>query len=96
MVCRQLMADVGRSIVVVSPDASPPPEVVYDSSGQAHTAEMGRGAKGLIRMEGTQTILDPPEVADKSSKATEKKPMTFSFGKSIRLDGSPRRGLFLS
>ena len=32
-------------------------------------------------MEGTQTILEPPESSGPmSSKATEKKPMTFSFG----------------
>lgn len=31
-------------------------------------------------MEGFQTILEPPEAVAGSSKATEKKPMVFSFG----------------
>ena len=35
-------------------------------------------------MEGNQTILDPPEnTGPSSSKATEKKPMNFSFGSSV-------------
>ena len=34
-------------------------------------------------MDGSQTILDPPEnIGPTSSKATEKKTMNFSFGKS--------------
>lgn len=41
--------------------------------------ELARGAKGLIRMEGTQTILEPPEVTA-GSRAIEKKPHVFSFG----------------
>ncbi|WRT70718.1 uncharacterized protein IL334_007716 [Kwoniella shivajii] len=45
--------------------------------------EIARGAKGLIRMEGSQTILDPPEQTGSTSvRATEKKPMSFSFDKS--------------
>ncbi|ORY20865.1 P-loop containing nucleoside triphosphate hydrolase protein [Naematelia encephala] len=44
--------------------------------------ELARGAKGLIRMEGQQTILQPPEIVAGSSRATEKRTMTFSFDKS--------------
>ncbi|AAW41182.2 kinesin, putative [Cryptococcus deneoformans JEC21] len=45
--------------------------------------EIARGSKELIRMEGSQTILDPPEATGgASSKAIEKKPMIFSFDKS--------------
>ncbi|KAK8850531.1 hypothetical protein IAR55_004449 [Kwoniella newhampshirensis] len=45
--------------------------------------ELARGARDLISMEGNQTILDPPEQhASSSSRATEKKPMAFSFDKS--------------
>jgi hypothetical protein len=43
-------------------------------------AELARGAKGLIRMENDQTILEPPEVSSSSSKAMGKKPQVFSFG----------------
>lgn len=34
-------------------------------------------------MEGSQTILDPPEIQAGSGKATEKKPMVFSFGRHL-------------
>ena len=46
--------------------------------------ELARGAKGLIRMEGNQTFLDPPEeqAQQKSARATERKTMPFSFDKS--------------
>ncbi|WVO20454.1 uncharacterized protein IAS62_001751 [Cryptococcus decagattii] len=45
--------------------------------------EIARGSKELIRMEGGQTILDPPESTRGASlKAIEKKPMIFSFDKS--------------
>lgn len=46
--------------------------------------ELARGAKGLIRMEGNQTFLDPPEEPSqqKSARATERKTMPFSFDKS--------------
>lgn len=44
--------------------------------------EIARGAKELIRMEGNQTILNPPDVERASSRATEKKPYIFSFGES--------------
>ncbi|WVQ95660.1 hypothetical protein IAU59_002758 [Kwoniella sp. CBS 9459] len=48
-----------------------------------NSRERARGAKELIRMEGKQTILDPPEKGGQaSSRATEKKPMNFSFDKS--------------
>ncbi|WWD07311.1 hypothetical protein V865_005409 [Kwoniella europaea PYCC6329] len=48
-----------------------------------NSRELARGAKGLIRMEGNQTILDPPEQTGQTSgRATEKKPMNFSFDKS--------------
>nr|XP_019000355.1 kinesin [Kwoniella mangroviensis CBS 8507]OCF63816.1 kinesin [Kwoniella mangroviensis CBS 8507] len=48
-----------------------------------NSRELARGAKGLIRMEGNQTILDPPEQTGQASgRATEKKSMSFSFDKS--------------
>ena len=47
-------------------------------------AELARGAKPLIRMQGNQTFLDPPEggSAQDSKRATERKTMAFSFDKS--------------
>lgn len=50
-------------------------------------AELARGAKPLIRMEGNSTYLDPPEPGGSqaqamSGRATEKKTMAFSFDKS--------------
>lgn len=47
-----------------------------------NSRELARGAKGLIRMEGTQTILEPPEDVSVSAKAHGKKPQVFSFDKS--------------
>ncbi|KDQ12681.1 hypothetical protein BOTBODRAFT_407289 [Botryobasidium botryosum FD-172 SS1] len=50
-----------------------------------NSREIARGAKGLIRMEGNQTFLDPPELTAaeaKSGRATERKTMAFSFDKS--------------
>ena len=46
--------------------------------------ELARGAKPLIRMQGTQTFLDPPEAgsAQDAKRATERKTMSFSFDKS--------------
>jgi kinesin family protein 1 len=46
--------------------------------------EIARGAKELIRMQGNQTFLDPPEPApgQGGGRATERKTMTFSFDKS--------------
>jgi kinesin family protein 1 len=48
------------------------------------TTELARGAKPLIRMQGNQTFIDPPEggSAQDSKRATERKTMTFSFDKS--------------
>lgn len=43
-------------------------------------AEINRGATALIRMEGSRTILEPPENNASSSRATEKKAQVFSFG----------------
>lgn len=45
-------------------------------------SEIARGAKGLIRMQGNQTFLDPPDITDNSGRATERKTMAFSFDKS--------------
>ena len=46
--------------------------------------ELARGAKPLIRMQGNQTFLDPPEAgsAQDAKRATERKTMPFSFDKS--------------
>ncbi|KAI6128550.1 hypothetical protein EV401DRAFT_893590 [Pisolithus croceorrhizus] len=46
--------------------------------------ELARGAKMLIRMQGNQTFLDPPEPGSSqdSKRATERKTMAFSFDKS--------------
>jgi kinesin family protein 1 len=47
--------------------------------------ELARGAKPLIRMQGNQTFLDPPEAGSTqagSNRATERKTMAFSFDKS--------------
>ncbi|KAK2462276.1 hypothetical protein APHAL10511_005582 [Amanita phalloides] len=46
--------------------------------------ELARGAKLLIRMQGNQTFLDPPEhgSAQDTKRATERKTMSFSFDKS--------------
>lgn len=45
--------------------------------------ELARGAKGLIRVDGSQTILEAPQADDShaSSRAIGKKPQVFSFGK---------------
>ena len=50
-------------------------------------AEIARGAKCLVRMEGNQTILEPPEPGSAgaqaaSGRATERKAMNFTFDKS--------------
>jgi len=49
-----------------------------------NTTELARGAKPLIRMQGNQTFLDPPETGSTqdSKRATERKTMAFSFDKS--------------
>ena len=51
--------------------------------------ELARGAKGLIRMVGNQTFLDPPEeTGGPKGRATERKTMAFSFDKSYWSAGS--------
>ncbi|KAF9032663.1 kinesin-domain-containing protein [Hymenopellis radicata] len=49
-----------------------------------NSRELARGAKPLIRMQGNQTFIDPPESgsAQDSKRATERKTMAFSFDKS--------------
>ncbi|TFY53427.1 hypothetical protein EVG20_g10118 [Dentipellis fragilis] len=49
-----------------------------------NSRELARGAKPLIRMQGKQTFLDPPEAGSSQEKAraTERKTMAFSFDKS--------------
>ncbi|KAK0467775.1 kinesin-like protein [Desarmillaria tabescens] len=49
-----------------------------------NSRELARGAKPLIRMQGNQTFLDPPEHGSQqdSKRATERKTMAFSFDKS--------------
>ncbi|KAH9950145.1 hypothetical protein B0H21DRAFT_831130 [Amylocystis lapponica] len=52
-----------------------------------NSREIARGAKCLVRMEGNQTILDPPDPGSQaaqatSGRATERKPMNFAFDKS--------------
>ncbi|EGO27133.1 hypothetical protein SERLADRAFT_354579 [Serpula lacrymans var. lacrymans S7.9] len=49
-----------------------------------NSRELARGAKPLIRMQGNQTFLDPPESGSSqdSKRATERKTMPFSFDKS--------------
>jgi len=51
--------------------------------------ELARGAKGLIRMEGSQTIIEAPQADDghASSRSAGKKPQIFSFGEPT-LEGS--------
>ncbi|RXW24238.1 hypothetical protein EST38_g1621 [Candolleomyces aberdarensis] len=49
-----------------------------------NSRELARGAKPLIRMQGNQTFLDPPEAGSSqdTKRATERKTMPFSFDKS--------------
>ncbi|KAH7912466.1 hypothetical protein BJ138DRAFT_1004364 [Hygrophoropsis aurantiaca] len=49
-----------------------------------NSRELARGAKPLIRMQGNQTFIDPPEQGSQqdSKRATERKTMGFSFDKS--------------
>ncbi|KAG9096061.1 kinesin-like protein Klp8 [Ceratobasidium sp. 370] len=49
-----------------------------------NSREIARGAKGLIRMVGNQTFLDPPDepAQQQKGRATERKTMAFSFDKS--------------
>jgi hypothetical protein len=58
--------------------------LVFRANGVLDTTELARGAKPLIRMQGKQTFIDPPEggSTQDSKRATERKTMTFSFDKS--------------
>ncbi|GAA5864258.1 hypothetical protein JCM1840_006717 [Sporobolomyces johnsonii] len=48
-----------------------------------NSRELARGAKGLVRMEGNNTFLAPPEAANiTSGRATEKETKSFAFDKS--------------
>ncbi|KAJ7727890.1 kinesin-like protein [Mycena metata] len=49
-----------------------------------NSRELARGATPLIRMDGNQTLIDPPEAgtAQDSKRATERKTIAFSFDKS--------------
>ncbi|KAH8106354.1 kinesin-domain-containing protein [Cristinia sonorae] len=58
-----------------------------------NSREIARGAKCLVRMEGNQTILDPPEPGSSGAqasagRATERKTMNFAFDKSYWSAGS--------
>ncbi|KAF8304782.1 kinesin-like protein [Clavulina sp. PMI_390] len=78
------MADHGDGNIKVIPDALTR-SAVSSESCRSHILgrELARGAKNLIRMQGNQTFLDPPDKEDTSAgRATEKKTMSFSFDKS--------------
>ncbi|GAA5861825.1 hypothetical protein JCM8547_008567 [Rhodosporidiobolus lusitaniae] len=48
-----------------------------------NSRELARGAKGLVRMEGNNTYLDPPEAANVTSgRIAEKETKSFAFDKS--------------
>ncbi|KZT20641.1 kinesin-like protein [Neolentinus lepideus HHB14362 ss-1] len=50
-----------------------------------NSRELGKGAKPLIRMQGNQTFLDPPEAGSAqagSGRASERKTLAFAFDKS--------------
>ncbi|GJN89903.1 hypothetical protein Rhopal_002892-T1 [Rhodotorula paludigena] len=48
-----------------------------------NSRELARGAKSLVRMEGNNTYLDPPEAANVTSgRVTEKETKSFAFDKS--------------
>ncbi|KAF9498237.1 kinesin-domain-containing protein [Pleurotus eryngii] len=49
-----------------------------------NSRELARGAKPLIRMQGNQTFLDPPEAGSSqdAKRATERKTLAFAFDKS--------------
>jgi len=46
------------------------------------STELARGAKPLIRMQGNQTMIDPPESGGDGKRASDKKTLSFSFDKS--------------
>ncbi|KZS92630.1 kinesin-domain-containing protein [Sistotremastrum niveocremeum HHB9708] len=51
-----------------------------------NSRELARGAKGLIRMQGNQTFIDPPDVSASTEKnqgrGSERKTLAFAFDKS--------------
>ncbi|KAI0951882.1 hypothetical protein AcV7_007850 [Taiwanofungus camphoratus] len=58
-----------------------------------NSREIARGAKCLVRMEGNQTILEPPDPGSagaqaSSGRAAERKAMNFTFDKSYWSAGS--------
>jgi kinesin family protein 1 len=65
---------------------------INDADWGSLCAELARGAKELVRMQGNQTFLDPPDLTtDKGtqqSRAIERKTMSFSFDKSYWSAGS--------
>jgi kinesin family protein 1 len=78
--------DVDLSTLVVSSKANilPKQPMALSASDFLRFSELARGAKPLIRMQGNQTFLDPPEVGSTqdTKRATERKTMPFSFDKS--------------
>ena len=84
------LCDVGLSTLAVRISAciqlvlNPPWVVRRYSCSARYFIELARGAKPLIRMQGNQTFLDPPETgsAQDTKRATERKIMPFSFDKS--------------
>lgn len=85
MVTSRLLSDVDPSILAVSLDflVNNHYELIELLAIQ-WISELARGAKPLIRMSGNQTFLDPPEAGSQqdTKRATERKPMAFSFDKS--------------
>ncbi|KAI5480411.1 hypothetical protein MNV49_000986 [Pseudohyphozyma bogoriensis] len=47
-----------------------------------NSRELARGAKGLVRMEGNNTYLEPPDAGPSSSKAADRETKSFAFDKS--------------
>ncbi|KAL1410022.1 hypothetical protein Q8F55_004024 [Vanrija albida] len=81
----------GNIKVVVRPTstiASTADTTLPDADLSTPEAQLARGAKGLIRMEGHRTILEPPDHPVSSGRAIEKKPQVFSFDKSYWSAGS--------
>ena len=84
MATSRLWCDVGLSTVAVSLVASALHVFLWSNIVFWDVTELARGAKPLIRMQGNQTFIDPPEggSAQDSKRATERKTMAFSFDKS--------------
>jgi hypothetical protein len=82
----RLLYDVARSTLGVTLLIFFVSNIPYKSQ----PIEIARGAKMLIRMQGNQTILDPPETGSvqDTKRATERKTMNFSFDKSYWSAGS--------